>query len=62
MSIFTGSSVFIVQALSAMLLATLTNSDAKVQIDEGDQLLDTIAAALARIPQVSSQQFFRELS
>lgn len=51
-SIFTGSSVFMIEALSALLLARLTGSDPKVQFDQSEQLLDTMATALAGIPQM----------
>ena len=51
-SIFAGSDVFEIQALSATLLAKLLTSDTRLQTDQDDQILDGISAALARLPQV----------
>lgn len=51
-SIFTGTSVFTTQVLSAMLLARLTSSDPKLQFDQSEQLLDAIATALTGIPPI----------
>ncbi|CAH3111271.1 unnamed protein product [Porites lobata] len=50
-SIFAGSDVFEIQALSATLLAKLLTSDPRLQTDQDDQILDGISAALARLPQ-----------
>ena len=49
-SIFAGSDVFEIQAISAILLAKLLTSDPRLQTD--DQILDGISAALSRLPQV----------
>ena len=55
-SIFAGSDVFEIQALSATLLAKLLTSDPRLQTDQDDQMLDGISAALSRLPQVISVQ------
>ena len=51
-SIFTGSHVFMIQALSAMLLAKLASSDPRLLVDQVEQVLDVISTALTRLPQV----------
>ena len=54
-SMFTGSDVFEIQALSAMLLAKLLSLDPRLlQIDEDSGILNAISTALARLPQVSN--------
>ncbi|KAM7446259.1 Serine/threonine-protein kinase 36 [Porites harrisoni] len=50
-SIFAGSDVFEIQAISATLLAKLLTSDPRLQTDQDDQILDGISAALSRLPQ-----------
>ncbi|RMX51397.1 hypothetical protein pdam_00020807 [Pocillopora damicornis] len=58
-SIFTGTSVFTIQVLSAMLLARLTSSDPKLQFDQSEHLIDAIATALTGIPPVPLQSILK---
>ena len=54
-SMFTGSDVFEIQVLSAMLLAKLLSLDPRLlHVDEGSGILNAISTALARLPQVSN--------
>ena len=53
-SMFTGSDVFEIQALSAMLLAKLLSSDPRVLTNQGERILDAISTTLTRLPQVNS--------
>ena len=58
-SIFTGSHDFVIQALSAMLLAKLVSSDPRLLVDQVEQVLDVISKALARLPQVRNGKLFK---